>query len=94
MFVQISESQIGRAIRTRTHTYAVVAPTRNPLAGHRQPSAGRYVESHLYDNAEDPAQQVNLVDDPATSELRSQLSAVLAARIGRIEGAEPRIDRH
>lgn len=91
VFVQISESQIGRAVRTRTHTYAVVAPTRSPLAGHRQPGADRYVESHLYDNVEDPFQLVNRVKDPDTTELRRHLAGRLAEAIGRIEGVVPQI---
>ena len=45
VFVQISESQIGRALRTPTHTYAVRAPTRTPLAGHRRPNAEQYIET-------------------------------------------------
>lgn len=91
VFAQISESQIGRALRTATHTYAVRAPTRNPLAGHRQPGHHRYVETHLYDNTIDPHQRHNLVDDHATAPLRQELASVLTARIHEIEGMVPDI---
>lgn len=93
VFVQISESQIGRALRTRTHSYSLAAPTRNPLAGHRRPDADRYVETHLYDNTLDPHQLTNLVNDPATAELRRHLADTLAARIHLVEGTEPTIGR-
>ena len=69
----------------------VVAPTRSPLAGHRQPGADRYVEAHLYDNVEDPFQLVNRVKDPDTTELRRHLAGRLAGAIGRIEGVVPQI---
>lgn len=93
VLVQISESQIGRALRTATHTYAVKAPTRNPLAGHSRPAANLYRETHLYDNVRDPHQRRNLVDDPATVDVRSDLAQRLAERILAVEGARPEIVR-
>lgn len=92
VLIQISESQIGRAIRTPTHTFAARAPTRNPLAGHLRPGAARYVGSHLYDNIRDPHQRRNLIDDPSLSELRALLTSRLAERIAEIEGTRPTID--
>ena len=91
VFVQISESQIGRALRTPTHTYAVRAPTRDPLAGHRRPSASTYVESHLYDNVADPHQRRNLVADASTAELRRSMAERLVARIEAVEGQRPAV---
>jgi len=89
VLIQISESQIGRALRTPSHTYAAKAPTRNPFAGHLQPSADRYVGTHLYDNTTDPHQRHNLIDDPAATEVRATLASRLADRIGEIEGIRP-----
>jgi uncharacterized sulfatase len=91
VLIQISESQIGRALRTSTHTYAVRAPTRNPLAGHRRPSADRYVETHCYDNVRDPYQLTNLAGTPETADLRRHLADTLATRIHDIEGVKPAI---
>ena len=91
LLVQISESQIGRALRTPTHTYAVRAPTRNPLAGHRRPNAERYIETHCYDNVHDPHQLTNLAGMPETADLRRNLAATLAARIREVEMVEPTI---
>jgi len=91
VLIQISESQIGRALRTPTHTYAARVPSRNPLAGHRRPGADRYVGSHLYDNTADPHQRRNLIDDPAHAALRRSLAARLAERIGEVEGTRPTV---
>lgn len=92
VFIQISESQIGRALRTRTHTYAVAAPGRNPLRGHLAPDAPRYAETHLYDLEADPHQRHNLVKDPKARELRAAMGAQLLDEIERAEGIRPHID--
>lgn len=89
VLVQISESQIGRALRTPTHTFAAKAPTRNPLAGHLRPDADRYVGTHLYDNTADPHQRRNLIDDPTARDLRRQLAGRLGDRIHDVEGTRP-----
>jgi len=86
VLVQISESQIGRALRTPTHTYAAKSPTRNPLAGHLRPAADRYVGTHLYDNRADPHQLRNLIDDLSSVDLRRELATRLAERIYAVEG--------
>lgn len=85
-----SESHIGRVLRTATHTYALKAPTRHPLAAHRQPD--HYVESHLYDNAQDPHQLHNLVKDPGQRTLRHQLAEALTSRILEVEGRTAAVD--
>ncbi len=92
ILIQISESQIGRALRTPTHTYAVRAPSRNPLAGHLRPCADRYLETHLYDNRSDPHQQHNLAGTATTADLRHQLASRLCARIAAVERHTVTID--
>ena len=56
-YVQISESQIGRALRTPEWTYAVVAP---PLRGVHAPASDVYEEYQMYNLAADPHQLLNL----------------------------------
>jgi arylsulfatase A-like enzyme len=51
VLVQISEAQVGRAIRTRRWKYCVVAPEADP---EEDSSAERYVEDGLYDLKTDP----------------------------------------
>jgi len=57
VYVQITESQVGRALRTPEWTYAVVANQRpQPRAG----ASDRYEEYQLYNLADDPHQLLNL----------------------------------
>lgn len=58
MFVQISESQVGRAVRTHRWKYSVMAPDKD---GRRDASSDRYVEEYLYDLEADPYELTNLV---------------------------------
>jgi arylsulfatase A-like enzyme len=51
IFVQISESQVGRAVRTKRWKYGVTAPDRN---GGQHAGADRYVDEYLYDMQVDP----------------------------------------
>lgn len=89
VFFQISESIVGRGIRTQRWKYAVEAPDADPFA---DAAADRYVESHLYDLEHDPYELKNLVGYPSHAEVRSVLKAKLLERILRIEGEEPTID--
>ena len=77
VFVQISESQTGRAIRTKRWKYSVRAP------GRRKPS-GRsdvYVEDFLYDLQADPHERNNLIADPKHAKTRAKLAATLKRRM-------------
>jgi arylsulfatase A-like enzyme len=58
VFVQISESQVGRAVRTRRWKYGVTAPEAD---GGRDAGAAHYVEECLYDLEADPYELTNLV---------------------------------
>jgi arylsulfatase A-like enzyme len=56
--IQISESQVGRAVRTQRWKYCVTAPDKD---GRRDASSDRYVEQYLYDLQADPYELTNLV---------------------------------
>ena len=58
VFIQISESQVGRAVRTRRWKYAVTAPD---AAGWAVSGASRYAESNLYDLLADPYELNNMI---------------------------------
>jgi arylsulfatase A-like enzyme len=62
-YIQISESQIGRALRTPEWTYAVVAPRSVPLLS---PRSDVYEEYQMYNLFDDPHQLLNLAgrEDP------------------------------
>jgi len=82
IYIQISESFLGRALRTERYTYCVYNPDKNP---NKEYLTDSYTERFLFDNKEDPAQKVNLVKDPAHAKLREDLRArliVLAEEAG------------
>jgi arylsulfatase A-like enzyme len=87
VLIQISESELGRALRTERWKYGVVAPDADPW---RQASADRYVERYLYDLDADPHEVTNLVGDPAHAQVRAGLRERLADRIAA--SGEPRPD--
>ncbi|MCB1026263.1 MAG: sulfatase-like hydrolase/transferase [Microthrixaceae bacterium] len=91
VLIQISESHIGRALRTRTHTIGVRATTRNPLAGHLRPSADTYRLTHLYDNEADPHQRTNRTGTTSNRALAEHLADRLRHRIGRVEARTPQV---
>jgi arylsulfatase A-like enzyme len=57
VLVQISESEVARALRTDEWTYVALAPNANPV---HEPGSLRYQDYQLYNNRADPAQLVNL----------------------------------
>jgi len=75
VYIQISESQCGRAIRTKDYMYSVCAPT--PLAGMTMPKSPVYAEEYLYDTAKDPMQLHNLIKDPTYASVRKKLRLML-----------------
>jgi arylsulfatase A-like enzyme len=87
VFLQISESQCGRAIRTKRWKYSVRAPDKSG----RAPASDVYVEDYLYDLEADPFERDNLVADPDLGEVRETLARTLKRHILEAEGLEPQI---
>jgi uncharacterized sulfatase len=77
VFVQISESQCGRAIRTKRWKYSVRAPG----VGGGALGSDKYAEDFLYDLEGDPHERNNLVRDPALTQVRAQLAELLKRRM-------------
>lgn len=73
VFIQISESQVGRAIRTNRYLYSV----RSLGQGYICHSARVYYEDYLYDLENDPNQLNNLVKDENYAAVRAKLCALL-----------------
>jgi uncharacterized sulfatase len=77
VFLQISESQCGRAIRTAKWKYSV-------RALHKQgwePSSDHYAEDFLYDLEHDPHERNNLVQSANDARVRIMLAEVLKHRM-------------
>ncbi|MDZ7799419.1 MAG: DUF4976 domain-containing protein [Trueperaceae bacterium] len=89
VFFQVSESEVGRGLRTPRWKYGVTAPDADPW---HDPGAERYVESYLYDLTHDPHELFNLAGHASHESVAAHLRARLAARMQEAGEAEPRID--
>ncbi len=74
VFAQISESRVGRCIRTADYLYSVYAPDRD---GWKDADSDYYEEDFFYDLRKDPYELRNLVRDPAYAAVRKELAAQL-----------------
>ena len=86
IFAQISESRVGRCIRTARYTYSVYAPGVN---GGAAAASDRYADDFLYDMDQDPHQLDNVVADPAYTQVKAELRKRLLDWIWQAEGARP-----
>ncbi|MCZ7645126.1 MAG: sulfatase-like hydrolase/transferase [Planctomycetota bacterium] len=78
VYVQISESHIGRALRTKKWKYALGAPK---AAEDGMGCASRYEEQNLYDLEKDPHEQRNLIQEPSLAGVRDELRKRLRERM-------------
>ena len=74
VFIQISESQIGRAVRTQKWKYSARAFGSGQL-GHK---ASHYFDDFLYDVINDPCEKNNLVNNENYSKILSQMRYLLS----------------
>lgn len=86
VFAQISESRVGRCVRTPEYLYSVYAPGIN---GSEAACAAHYADDFLYDLRNDPWQLHNLADDPAYNTIKEELRGYLLDWIERAEGYRP-----
>jgi arylsulfatase A-like enzyme len=89
MFVQISESQVGRAVRTRRWKYSVVAPDADPW---RDAGSGHYREEFLYDLRSDPYELTNLIGYVSHREVAAAMRERLRRRMVAAGEAAPVIE--
>ena len=89
VFVQISESQVGRALRTKRWKYSVSAPDRDAW---NDAGSDRYVEEFLYDLEADPTELTNLIGLPAFDDVATDLRARLVRRMVAAGEAAPTIE--
>jgi len=89
VFVQISESQVGRAVRTSRWKYAVTAMDAD---GWKDSGASSYTESHLYDLRADPHELTNLAGLDSHRELADVLRDRLVRRMVEAGEDAPRIE--
>ena len=87
VFVQISESQVGRAVRSSRWKYSVTAPGKH---GGKDAGSETYTEAFLYDLQADPYELTNLVG----LESHQKVAEVMRGRLLRrmVAAGEPKPD--
>lgn len=88
VFIQISEAEVGRAVRTSRWKYSVTAPG---LDGTSQPAADAYEEAFLYDLESDPYELANLIGYDSHAAVADRMRERLLSRIATVEGTKPEI---
>jgi len=88
VFIQISEAQVGRAIRTPRWKYAVDAPDKD---GWDDAGSDAYIESELYDLLADPYELHNLAGYESHRAVSEVLRGRLIRRMVRAGEAAPLI---
>lgn len=105
-FYHISETQLGRGIRTKKWKYSVHAPHVQPLMRmdehfttegfyrmlmNSKPGSDSYIEQYLFDLEADPYEKNNLVNDPKLKDIRAQLAQILCRCMERAGEKTPAI---
>ena len=83
VFVEISEHEMGRAIRTKRWKYAVHV---RGDEGWERPWSHQWTESFLYDLEADPHERDNLVADPSHAAVRAEMRARLLKHLRAVSG--------
>jgi arylsulfatase A-like enzyme len=88
VFIQISESQVGRAIRTKKWKYSVKAPKRDGILYSK---SDVYEGEFFYDLENDPFEKHNLIKDSNYIVVKKELSQLLIKRMVEAGEAIPRM---
>ena len=87
-FIQVSEAQVGRAVRTQRWKYGVDAPEKH---GGKDAGSDTYVEQVLYDLQVDPYELTNLIHSEAHQIVRDVMRERLIRRMTQAGEAAPEI---
>ncbi len=85
VFIQISESQCGRAVRTKKYKYSVRAVG----SGFARHKSKIYFEDYLYDLEKDPCEKVNLVRNSVYKEARGFMQELLKREMQKAGEEKP-----
>lgn len=88
IYAQISESRVGRVIRTQEYKYAVYAPG---VYGGAAAGADHYADDFLYDLKADPDELHNLIHEEPYRNVKLELREKLQKWIEKAEGSRPQI---
>jgi len=87
-FIQVSEAQVGRAVRTGRWKYGVDAPEKH---GGKDAGSDTYVEQYLYDLQADPYELTNLIHSEVHQIVRDVMRDRLIRRMKDAGEDEPSI---
>lgn len=90
VFAQISESRVGRCVRTENYLYSVYAPGIN---GGSQAGSDVYVDDFLYDIRKDPYELHNLAGDRSYDPVCEEMAALLVRQMEKAGEPVPQIRR-
>lgn len=88
IFAQISESRVGRCVRTDKYLYSVFAPDKD---GFQYADSPIYEEDFLYDLEKDPYELNNLVKDESYKQVRAEMAERLKYEMKLAGEKEPTI---
>ena len=88
VFMQISEAQVGRAVRTHRWKYGVDAPEKH---GGQDAGSDTYVEQYLYDLQADPYELTNLIGRESHQEVIEVMRERLIRRMVEVGEDAPEI---
>ncbi len=87
-FIQISEEQVARAIRSKRWKYGIHAPNKD---GGKDDCSDVYREEYLYDLEKDPHEQKNLVGNTEYKDIREELREIIKKRMVQAGEKQPQI---
>ncbi len=88
IFIQISETQVGRAIRTKKWKYSVKAPKKDGILYSK---SDVYKDDFLYDLENDPFEKHNLIEDLEYVAIKKELSQLLIQKMVEAGESSPSI---
>ncbi|WP_042274269.1 sulfatase-like hydrolase/transferase [[Clostridium] dakarense] len=88
VFIQISESYVGRALRTKKYKYCIIDPNKHP---YKDSYSLEYEEHYLYDLEKDPLEKVNLINHRGYKDIKEQLRLRIKECIKNIEHIDIKI---
>lgn len=78
VLIQVSQTDVGRALRTKKWKYYVKAPDKDPF---RDTRSDEYVEAELYDLINDPYELENLIQFQGFDDVKAELRHMLIEKI-------------
>lgn len=85
----ISESRVGRALRTKNFLYAIYAPKLNGLEAYQ---ADDYLDDYMYDSINDMYEDNNIMAAPHFKEEKLKMRERLCELLEQSEGKKPHVE--